>query len=332
MTLPATTRALIARATEGKSYAVGFEDIALADLPAGEVLVRVRHSALNYKDALAITGRAPIIRSFPMVLGADLAGEVVESASPHFQPGDRVVVNGWGMSETRWGGYSQYQRLPEGLVMQCPAGLSTEQAMQIGTAGYTAMLCVMALTAHGLTPDSGEVLVTGASGGVGSVVVALLARAGFRVLAVSGRAEQAGFLKGLGAAEVLSRDDISAGGRPMAKERWAGAVDVAGGEVLANVIAQIRYDGIVAACGMAGGGALATTVYPFILRGVTLRGIDSVMVPMARRAAAWARLDAELDRGVLAGLGETRPFADLPQLGPDLLEGRLKGRVAVAIP
>lgn len=331
MTLPSTTRALIARTTGDKTYAVGFEDLPMADLPMGEVLVRVRHSALNYKDALAITGRAPIIRSFPMVLGIDLAGEVVESTSARFAPGDAVLVNGHGLSETRWGGYSQYQRLPDAMVMARPAAISSEAAMQIGTAGYTAMLCVMALLDHGLQAGD-PVLVTGASGGVGAVAVALLARAGFRVLAVSGRPEQEGFLRGLGAAEVLGRDAISAGGRPMAKERWAGVVDVAGGEMLANAIAQTRYDGIVAACGMAGAGTLATTVYPFILRGVTLRGVDSVMVPMARRERAWAMLARDLDLAVLAGLSQTFAFEELPRLGVDLLEGRLKGRIAVALP
>ncbi len=332
--LPDTTRALVARSTEGRKYAVAFEDLPLADLPrdeAGDVLVRISHSALNYKDALAITARAPIIRKFPMVLGIDLAGEVVESSSADFTPGDRVLVNGYGLSETLWGGYSQFQRLPARVVQKLPADFSAEQAMQIGTAGYTAMLCVMALTDHGLEPGRDAVLVTGATGGVGSVAVSLLARAGYHVTAVTGRPEQAGFLKDLGAAEVASRDDIDAGGRPMAREAWAGAVDVAGGKLLADVIAQTKYDGIVAACGMAGGGELNTTVYPFILRGVTLRGVDSVMVPMARRLRAWDRLAAELDRDLLAELSDTRDFADLPQLGADLLEGKLKGRIAIAI-
>ncbi len=326
-----TTKALIARQTEGRDYDVQFEEIALSDLPEGEVLVRISHSALNYKDALAMTKKAPIIRKFPMVLGIDLAGEVVESSSPDFAPGDKVVVNGYGLSETRWGGYSQYQRLPADIVMKLPDGFSPEQAMQIGTAGYTAMLCVMALTDHGLDPKGDPVVVTGATGGVGSVAVSLLAGLGYNVIAVTGRPEQEGFLKGLGASEVVSRDDISAGGRPMARERWAGAVDVAGGQPLADLIAQTRYDGIVAACGMAGGGQLETTVYPFILRGVTLRGVDSVMVPMARRVRAWEELEKQLDRDLLADLSDTRDFADLPQLGQDLLAGKLHGRIAVEI-
>ena len=330
-TLPDTVHALIARQTEGRKYAVGFEDIALGDLPEGEVLVRVSHSALNYKDALAITARAPIIRAFPMVLGIDLAGEVVESAGAGFAPGDLVLINGHGLSETRWGGYSTYQRLPAGMVQKVPGGLSAEQAMQIGTAGYTAMLCVMALQDHGLEPGRDIVLVTGATGGVGSVAVSLLARAGFEVVAVTGRPEQAGFLKELGASEVVSREDVDAGGRPMARERWAGAVDVAGGKLLADVIAQTRYDGIVAACGMAGGGDLPASVYPFILRGVTLRGVDSVMVPMERRLRAWDLLARDLDMDLLAGLSETRGFEELPQLAQDLLEGRLKGRVAIRL-
>ncbi len=332
MTLPDTTRALIARQTEGRKYAVAFEDIPLADLPEGDVLVRVSHSALNYKDALALTAKAPIIRSFPMVLGIDLAGEVLESSDAGFEPGDKVLVNGFGLSETLWGGYSELQRLPARVVQKLPAGFTAEQAMQIGTAGYTAMLCVMALTDHGLEPGKDAVLVTGATGGVGSVAVSLLAQAGYMVTAVTGRPEQESFLKALGASEVISREDVDAGGRPLARERWAGVVDVAGGKLLADVIAQTSYDGIVAACGMAGGGDLPASVYPFILRGVTLRGIDSVMVPMVRRVRAWERLEAELDRELLAELSETRAFDDLPQLGTDLLEGRLHGRIAIALP
>ena len=324
-------KALVARAGEGKAYTVGFEDLSLDAWPAGDVVIRVSHSGLNYKDALAITQRAPIVRSLPMVLGVDLAGEVVESASPRFVPGDRVIVNGWGLSETRWGAFAQLVRMPEALVQHLPPGFTPEQAAQIGTAGYTAMLCVQALRGHGLQPGRDAVLVTGASGGVGSIAVSLLARAGYHVMAVSGRADQEPFLRSLGAAEVLAREAISAGGRPMAKERWAGVVDVVGGAMLADAIAQTRYDGIVAACGMAGGGGLETTVYPFILRGVTLRGVDSVMVPMPRREAAWAALDAELDRDLLARLSVTRDFDDLPQLALDLLEGRLQGRVAVRL-
>ena len=329
--LPDTTRALIARQTEGRKYATTFEDIPLADLPEGEVLVRVSHSALNYKDALAITGKAPIIRAFPMVLGIDLAGEVVESTTGDFAAGDQVLVNGFGLSETLWGGYSEYQRLPARVVQKLPASFSPEQAMQIGTAGYTAMLCVMALTDHGLEPGRDAVLVTGATGGVGSVAVSLLAGAGFDVTAVTGRPEQESFLKSLGASEVVSRADIDAGGRPMARERWAGAVDVAGGQLLADVIAQTKYDGVVAACGMAGGGDLPGSVYPFILRGVTLRGVDSVMVPMERRVRAWQRLEAELNRDLLEELSQIREMVELAQLGPDLLEGRLKGRIAIKI-
>ena len=326
------THALIARRGDDKTQTVAFEDIPLADLPAGEVLVRVSHSALNYKDALAITGRAPIVRQWPMVLGIDLAGEVVESASAGFAPGDKVLVNGWGLSETRWGGYSQYQRLPADLVQKIPAGLTAEQAMQIGTAGYTAMLCVMALQDHGVAPDQGPVLVTGASGGVGSIAVVLLSRLGFEVQAVSGRPEQAAYLRELGAAEVLDRAAMSAGGKPMARERWAGCVDAVGGAPLAEVIAQIRSHGTVATCGMAAGGTLPTTVYPFILRGVTLAGVESITCPMARRVTAWDRLAREMPAATLAGLSQTRAFAELPGLADDLLAGRLHGRVAIAIP
>lgn len=310
-------------------YRAGFDRLTFADLPDEDVLVRVDYSALNYKDALAITGKAPICRSFPMVPGIDLAGTVIESRGPRFSPGDQVILNGYGLSETRWGAYSRYQRFPEHLLMRQPAGLSQAEAMMVGTAGYTAMLCVMALTDHGLTPESGGILITGASGGVGSVALSLLARAGYRTIAVTGRPEQADFLRSLGATDIVSRADIGAGGRALGRERWAGVVDVAGGSLLADVIAQTQYDGIVACCGMAGGGDLPATVYPFILRGVTLRGVDSVMVPMPRRERAWQRLTEELSPEILRELGQLRDFADLPALAEDLLEGRLHGRIAI---
>jgi acrylyl-CoA reductase (NADPH) len=330
---PDRFRALMARRAEGaKTYSVSFEDIGLTDLPDGDVLVRITHSGLNYKDALALTGRAPIIRSFPMVPGIDLVGVVADSRSARFSPGDNVLVNGWGLSETRWGGYAEFQSLPESMLTPCPKGFTAEETMLVGTAGYTAMLCVEALQDHGLKPGADAVLVTGATGGVGSVAVALLARMGFPVIAVTGRETEAGFLKTLGATDVISRAELAEGGaKALSRERWAGAVDVAGGATLAQVLAQTRYDGAVACCGMAGGGELPATVYPFILRGVTLRGVDSVMVPQARRARAWEDLDRLLDRDLLHSLGQCHDFADLPDLAERLLSGQLKGRTAVRI-
>jgi len=330
---PDRFRALMVRRAEGaKTYAVGFEDIGLTDLPDGDVLVRITHSGLNYKDALALTGRAPIIRSFPMVPGIDLVGVVTDSRSPKFSPGDGVLVNGWGLSETRWGGYAEFQSLPESMLTPCPKGFTAEETMLVGTAGYTAMLCVQSLQYHGLKPGSDAVLVTGATGGVGSVAVALLARMGFPVIAVTGRESESGFLKSLGATDVISRAELSEGGaKALSRERWAGAVDVVGGATLAQALAQTRYDGVVACCGMAGGGDLPSTVYPFILRGVTLRGVDSVMVPQARRARAWDALDQHLDRDLLHSLGQCHDFSDLPALAERLLSGELKGRTAVRI-
>ena len=327
---PDSFNALVATKEDGK-YACDFSKLSMQDLPQGDVLVKVLYSSLNYKDALAITGKAPICRRFPMVPGIDIAGSVVESASPKFKPGDLVVVNGYGLSETRWGGYSEYQSLPEAFLVPLPAGFSPEEAMWIGTAGYTAMLCVQALLDHGLKADRDAVVITGASGGVGSIALSLLARMGFSTIAVTGRPGQADYLKSLGATDVISRTELDAGGRALAAERWAGAIDVAGGKALADVIAQTRYDGIVACCGMAAGGDLPATVYPFILRGVTLRGVDSVMVPMERRLAAWQALSDNLDRGLLKSVGKTFAFDRTPALARDLLDGRLNGRIAIRI-
>lgn len=316
---------------QDRLYVCEQRTLRLDELPPGDLLVRVRYSSLNYKDALALTGQAPIVRKFPMVPGIDLAGVVVESASPKFNPGDEVVVNGFGLSETRWGGYAEYQRLPENVLVPLPSGFGAEDAMLVGTAGYTAMLCVQALLDHGLKPDRDAVLITGASGGVGSVALSLLAGMGYRTIAVTGRPEQGPFLKQLGATDIVSRADLGAGGKALGAERWAGAIDVAGGQTLADVIAQTRYDGIVACCGMAAGGDLPASVYPFILRGVTLRGIDSVMVPLERRLRAWAELDKHLDRDLLRSLGATHDFDRLTTLAGDLLEGRLHGRVAIKV-
>ncbi|MBN2887019.1 MAG: oxidoreductase [Chromatiaceae bacterium] len=302
------------------------------DLMEGDVLVRVDYSTLNYKDALALSGRAPVVRRFPMIPGIDLAGEVLESTHPRWQAGDAILLNGFGVGEAHFGGYAARARLSGDWLIARPEGLSARQAMAIGTAGYTAMLCVMALEEHGLTPEAGEVLVTGASGGVGGIAVTLLARAGYRVVAVTGRTEEADYLRALGAAEVMERATFAREPRPLGRETWAGAIDVAGGRTLANVLSQMRYGGAVAACGLADSMELPTSVAPFILRGVTLYGVDSVMVPLARRETAWARLARELDLEQLARMTQDIAFANLPRAAEDLLAGRVRGRLVVAIP
>ncbi|PWV60543.1 MDR family oxidoreductase [Plasticicumulans acidivorans] len=306
-------------------------DVDEAELPDYEVTVRVAHSTLNYKDGLAITGKAPVVRRFPMVPGIDYAGRVEASSDPRWQVGDEVILNGWGVGEAHWGGLGQYARAKGDWLIARPAAFSTAQAMAIGTAGYTAMLCVQALERAGLTPDHGEVLVTGAAGGVGSVAVTLLAQRGFRVLASTGRPAQADYLKSLGAAEIIDRAELSAAGKPLMKERWAGAVDTVGSHTLANVCASTRYGGTVAACGLAGGMDLPATVAPFILRGVTLAGIDSVMAPRARREAAWAALAAELDAAQLAAITTEIPLADAIAAAPELLAGHIRGRLVVDV-
>lgn len=298
-------------------------------LPAGEVTVRVDYSTLNYKDALAITGKAPVVRQFPMVPGVDLAGTVDASEHPSYRAGDRVLLNGWGVGETHWGGLAQRARVKGDWLIPLPAAFTPRQSMAIGTAGYTAMLCVMALERHGVTPASGEILVTGAAGGVGSVAVAVLAKLGFRVAAVTGRLAEAEYLKRLGAAEILDRALFTAPGKPLAKERWAGAIDVVGSHTLANVCAALRYRGVVAACGLAGGMDFPASVAPFILRGITLAGVDSVMCPRADRLEAWRRLSHDLDIGRLELLTEEIGLSQAIDLAGALLEGRVRGRVVV---
>ena len=312
-----------------RPYRAGFTALNEARLPAGDVTVRVDYSTLNYKDALAITGKAPVVRQFPMVPGIDLAGSVQESENPSYRVGDRVVLNGWGVGEQHWGGLAQMARVKAEWLIPLPAEFTARQSMAIGTAGYTAMLCVIALERHGIAPDSGEILVTGAAGGVGSVAVAVLAKLGFRVAAVTGRAAEAEFLKRLGAAEVLDRALFASPGKPLGKERWAGAIDVVGSHTLANVCASMRYRGVVAACGLAGGLDFPATVAPFILRGVTLAGVDSVMCPRVDRLEAWRRLGQDLDVAKLELLTEEIGLSQVLDRARELIEGRIRGRLVV---
>nr|WP_276535069.1 MDR family oxidoreductase [Burkholderia multivorans] len=302
-----------------------------AQLPDGNVTVRVAYSTLNYKDALAITGKSPVVRRFPMVPGIDLVGEVEDSAHPDYRRGDRVVLNGWGVGETHWGGLAQKARVDGDWLVPLPDAFSPQQAMAIGTAGYTAMLCVMALERHGVRAGDGEIVVTGAAGGVGSVATAILARLGYRVVAVTGRPEDGDYLRALGAAEILDRAQFGAPGKPLGKERWAGAVDVAGSHVLANVCATTRYRGVVTACGLAAGIDFPATVAPFILRGVTLVGIDSVMCPRDERLTAWRRLATDLDVAKLGDIGREVGLADAIPLADELIRGKVRGRVVVDV-
>jgi acrylyl-CoA reductase (NADPH) len=302
-----------------------------ADLMDGDVTVAVSHTTINYKDALALTGSSPVVRHWPMVPGIDFAGTVEASDHEGIAVGDAVVLNGWGVGETHWGGYAQRARVPGEWLVPLPEAFTPEQAMAIGTAGYTAMLCVLALERHGITPDSGPVLVTGAAGGVGSIAVALLAGAGHEVIASTGRPAEAEYLQSLGAAEILDREELSGPARPLAKERWGAAVDCVGSHTLANVLAGTRYGGTVAACGLAQGMDLPSSVAPFILRGVTLAGVDSVMAPREARLEAWGRLASDLDVSKLAAVTSVRPLADAPELAEQMLQGQVRGRVVFSV-
>ncbi|MDP4025250.1 MDR family oxidoreductase [Methylobacterium sp. NEAU 140] len=312
-------------------YRAGLREIDEARLPAGDVTVEVSHSTLNYKDGLAITGKGPVVRSFPMVPGIDLAGVVRDSQHPDYRAGDRVILNGWGVGETHWGGLAGVARLKGDWLVPLPDAFTPRQAMAIGTAGYTAMLCVMALERHGVGPDTGEVVVTGAAGGVGSTAVALLSGLGYTVAAVSGRPEEADYLRGLGAAEILDRAAFSEPGRPLARERWAGAVDVVGSHTLANVCAAAKYRGVVTACGLAQGMDLPASVAPFILRGVSLIGIDSVMCPRPERVAAWNRLARDLDPVKLDAMTSEIGLTEVVATADRLMAGRVRGRVIVDV-
>ncbi|HEX5509950.1 MAG TPA: MDR family oxidoreductase [Pseudolabrys sp.] len=326
----ASFKAIVIEKADGGTKAA-LTDFDEANLMDGDVTVAVEYSTLNYKDGLAITGTAPVVRRFPMIAGIDFAGTVEASSDPAWTPGDKVVLNGWGCGETHLGAYAAKARVKGDWLVPLPAGMSAREAMAIGTAGYTAMLAVMALERHGLTPDRGPVVVTGAAGGVGSVAVALLAKLGFSVSAVTGRLQEADYLKGLGATEIVGRDELTGRPKPIAKERWAGGIDAVGSTTLANLLSMTRYGGAVAACGLAGGMDLPASVAPFILRGVCLYGIDSVMCPIERRREAWKRLERDLDRQKLAAITSEIALADVFGAASRILAGGVRGRIVVKI-
>jgi len=320
---------LITKDADG--YSAKLEKMDEVSLPAGDVMVKILWSTYNYKDALAITGRSPVVRNFPLIPGIDFAGVVEQSSDERFAIGDEVILNGWGVGEKYWGGFAEKARVRGDWLLPKPQGLSLRQTMAIGTAGYTAMLCVLALENHGITPDKGDILVTGASGGVGSVAISILSKLGYNVVAVSGRAESEPYLKSLGASSVVNRSEFAGSGKPLAKERWAGAIDVVGSHTLANVCASVQYGGAVAACGLAGGMDFPSTVAPFILRGITLYGIDSVMCSRHVRQNAWERLARDLDLSKLDKMTEEIPLEDAIYAAEKLLDGKIQGRLVVNI-
>ena len=310
---------------------INLVEISENDLMEGNVVVDVTHSTLNYKDGLAMTGASPIVRSFPMIPGIDFSGVVKSSEDSKFSPGDRVVMNGYGLSESHYGGYSERARVNSEHLLKLPENISNHQAMQIGTAGYTAMLCVLGLEDFGIKADSGEILVTGASGGVGSVAVSLLSSLGFSVIASTGRLSETDYLKSLGASSVIDRNELSEPSKPLGKERWIGAIDSVGSQTLSNVLAQTKYGGAVSACGLAQGMDLPSTVLPFILRGISLIGIDSVMAPMSKREKAWDRLSKDLDMNKLAQMVIETNLDDIQGFAQLILDGQVRGRVVVNI-
>ena len=323
--------AIVAEDVNGKAVAA-LKSITTEDLPNEPVLVDVAYSTINYKDGLAVSGAAPICRKLPLICGIDLAGTVVESSDEAYQPGDQVLVNGYGLSEVHNGGYSQKQRLRPDWIVRVPEGMTLFETMALGTAGYTAMLCVQGLQDQGVKPGDGPVLVTGAAGGVGTVAISLLGSLGYEVHASTGRVEEHGdFLKGLGASALVPRQDLARDSKPMEKELWAGVVDTVGDKVLATAISQTKYEGVVTACGLAGGAGLPTSVMPFILRGVTLRGIDSVMASQSRRQRAWDALAQTMNREHLAHLSKTVALSDVPALAPKILAGEVAGRLVVDV-
>jgi acrylyl-CoA reductase (NADPH) len=323
-------RALLIEQDDGGPHA-RLAELADDELPEGDVVVDVAYSSLNYKDALAVTGTAPIARSYPMVAGIDLAGTVAASEHPGVGPGDEVVATGWGLGERHWGGMAQRARLPGDWLVPLPPGFSPAQAMAVGTAGFTAMLCVLALEDHGIRPEAGAILVTGAGGGVGGIAIALLAARGHDVIASTGRSQETAYLRDLGAREVIDREELSIPGKPLASQRWAGAVDTVGGQTLASALAATRYGGAVAACGNAGGMDLPASVAPFILRGVTLAGVDSVMCPRDRRLRAWQRLGEDLEPGVLDAMSEVIGLSEVPATAEAMLAGQVRGRRVIDV-
>ena len=310
-------------------FAVELREVDDDFLPEGDVTIDVDYSTINYKDALAITNRSPVVRNWPMIVGVDGAGIVRESSHPAWQPGDRVILNGFGVGETHKGCLAQRARLKGDWLVRMPAGFTARQAMAIGTAGYTAMLCILALEKHGVSKDDGEILVTGATGGVGSVAIALLAKLGYTVVAATGKAEQEPYLRSLGASSVVARDSLTTAGKPLQKERWAAAVDTLGSHALANTCAQMRYGGAVAACGLAQGADLPVTVMPFILRGVALLGVDSVMAPLTLRQQAWDRLARDLPRDLLDAMTTEITLPDVQKAAADMMAGKISGRIVV---
>jgi len=324
-------KAILLTRNEDKSTSAAVTEVDEADLPEGDVTVAVSHSTLNYKDGLAITGKGPVVRSWPMIPGIDFAGTVTDSAHADFKPGDAVVLNGWGLGETRWGGLGAVARVPGDWLVPLPAAFTPAQAMAIGTAGYTAALAVLELTRQGVTPDKGPVLVTGASGGVGGVAISLLAKQGFEVVALTGRTGEADYLKGLGATDIMDRAEYADAAKPLGKERWAGAVDAVGSHTLANVLSQTKYFGTVASCGLAGGMDLPSSVAPFILRGVKLCGIESVYMPKPERLAAYELLARDLDAAHLDALSQEVGLSEAIDAAGRLMAGQVRGRLVVDV-
>ncbi|MGP9820336.1 acrylyl-CoA reductase (NADPH) [Salinarimonas sp. NSM] len=323
-------RAIVVEKAETGTTAA-LTDFPESELMEGDVTLRVSHSTVNYKDGLALTGRMPVVRRFPMIGGIDAAGVVETSTHPDWKPGDAAILTGWGVGETHLGGYAEKVRVPGGWLVPLPAGMDAARAMALGTAGLTAALCVLALERHGLTPEAGPALVTGAAGGVGSVAVALLAKAGWRVIAATGRPEEAAYLEGLGAAEIVARAELTGPVKPLAKARWAAGVDTVGGAMLANALSMTQPDGAIAACGNAGGMDLPTSVAPFILRGVALLGVNSVPAPIPLRRAAWDRLARDVDPAILDAMTTTIPLEDVIATADEILAGRVRGRIVVEV-
>ena len=324
-------KAIVANKDAGGAFSASLQTLQLGDLPAEDVLVDVEFSTVNYKDGLAVTNAIPICQKLPMVCGIDLAGTVVESKSPKWKAGDKVLVNGYGLSERHWGAYAQKQRINADFLVRIPAPFTSESAMAIGTAGYTSMLAVNAIRDHGVKPGDGPVLVTGGAGGVGSVAIMLLAKLGYEVVASTGRPETAAYLKGLGAKDTIARGELARAAKPLEKETWAAAIDSVGSTTLASILAQLKYNGIVAACGLAGGADLPSTVMPFLLRNACLQGIDSVMAPMAVRQRAWDDLAKLIDQKELKGVYTIEPLARVPELCASILRGEIRGRIVIDV-